>query len=180
VKLTVEADRWSARPANLTQVIPLLVTLENNGTAPLRVRYDAFALRTPSGQWLPALPPFDIQGAETVQVAERYPFAADGFFVSPYLWSRYPYFTRFDGPFYYDPFYYNSFYPVFKRVMLPTSDMVQMVLPEGVLQPGGRIAGFLYFETSNFDPDRGTFVADLVDAKSLRRLGRIEGVLEID
>jgi hypothetical protein len=35
--------------------------------------------------------------------------------------------------------------------------------------------GFLYFETGNFDPDRGTFVGDLIDAKTLSRLGRIGG-----
>ena len=58
--------------------------------------------------------------------------------------------------------------------------MVQKALPEGVLEPEGRITGFLYFEDADFDPDRGTFVADLVDAKSLRRLGRIEAQLEID
>jgi hypothetical protein len=180
VKVSVAADRWTARPATLTEVIPLEVTIENNSKAPLRVRYDAFGLRTPAGQWLPALPPFEIEGAENVPVDTRYPFAADGFHVAPHLWRRYPYFSRFDGPFYYDPLYYSSFYPAFRRVMLPTADMVHMALPEGVLNQGGRITGFLYFESADFERDRGTFAADLIDARTLRRLGRVEAVLEID
>lgn len=180
VRVTVVADRWSGQPAQLTQVIPLLVTLENNGSSPLRVRYDAFGLRTPAGKWLPAFPPFEIEGDEVVAVQGPYPYPVHGFLVAPYLGRHYPFFTAFNGPFYYDPFYYDSFYPAFARVSLPTGDMVQKALPEGVLEPGGRITGFLYFETANFDPDRGTFAADLIDAKTLRRVGRIEAVLEID
>jgi hypothetical protein len=68
----------------------------------------------------------------------------------------------------------------FQRVSLPTGDMVQTVLPEGVPQSGGRVTGFLYFENADFSDDRAIFVFDLTDAKTLRRLGRIEATIEID
>jgi hypothetical protein len=58
--------------------------------------------------------------------------------------------------------------------------MVQKALPEGVLQPGGRIAGFVYFEHADFPNDRGTLVFDLRDAPTIRRLGRVEAAIEID
>jgi hypothetical protein len=76
----------------------------------------------------------------------------NGFYVAPYLRRHYPFFTPFNGPFLHDPFYYDSFHPAMKRVSLPTGDMVQKALPEGVLEPGGRITGFLYLETADFDP----------------------------
>jgi hypothetical protein len=180
VQVSITADRWTGRPAELTQVIPLLVSIENNSSTPLRLRYEQFGLRTPAGKWLPALPPFEIEGEEAVPLNGPYPYPVSGFYIAPYLGRYYPFFTPFAGPFYYDPLYYSSFYPSFASVSLPTGDMVQKALPEGVLEPGGRITGFVYFETGNFDPDRGTFAADLIDAKTLRRVGRVEGVLEID
>jgi hypothetical protein len=164
----------------LSEVIPLLVSIENNSSSALRIRYQEFALGTPAGKWLNALPPFAIEGEEVVALRSPYAYPVNGFWVAPYLSGYYPFFPRFVGPFAYDPFFYDTYYPSIRRVPLPTGDMVQKVLPEGVLDPGGRITGFLYFETGDCDPDRVTFVADLIDAKTLRRLGRIEAVLEID
>ena len=180
ITMTVTADRWVGTPRQLTEVIPLLVSIENNSSSPLRIRYQEFALGTPAGKWLNALPPFAIEGEEVRALRSPYAYPVNGFWVAPYLSPYYPFFPRFVGPFAYDPFFYDTYYPAIRRAPLPTGDMVQKVLPEGVLDPGGRITGFLYFETGDFDPDRGTFVADLIDAKTLRRLGRIEAVLEID
>jgi hypothetical protein len=180
ITVTVVADRWSGTPARLTQVIPLLVTIENRSATPVRLRYQDFALVAGPERWLTALPPFAIEGTEVVHLRDPYPWAYDGFFIAPHLARYYPFFTRFDGAFAYDPFFYSTYYPAFRRVSLPTGDMVQKALPEGVLRPGGRITGFLYFEHADFTGDRGTFVFDLIDARTLRRLGRIDTSLEID
>jgi hypothetical protein len=180
ITATVVADRWSGTPPQLTEVIPLLVTIDNRSARPLRLRYEAFALVAAPERWLAALPPFAIDATETVAVRAPYPYPYDGFYVAPHLVRYYPFFARFDGAFAYDPFFYATYYPAFRRVSLPTGDMVQKALPEGVLQAGGRITGFLYFEAADFARDRGTFLFDLVDARTLRRLGRIEMPLEID
>jgi hypothetical protein len=45
---------------------------------------------------------------------------------------------------------------------LPTSDMLQRALPEGVLAPGGRISGFVYFDHV-LDVVHVTFVAHLIE-----------------
>lgn len=39
ITVTAEADVWRGVPADLTWVIPLLVTIENSSTRPLRLRY---------------------------------------------------------------------------------------------------------------------------------------------
>jgi hypothetical protein len=57
--------------------------------------------------------------------------------------------------------------------------MVAKALPEGVLRPGGRIEGFLYFD-EGFDSERATFQLDLVDAETSRQLGMAAIPLEID
>ena len=105
--------------------------------------------------------------------------------MAPYLSRFYPGLTPFAGPFVYDPFFYTSYYPRFVQLQRPTGDMVQKALPEGVLEPGGRMAGFLYFETVdigdvNGDDDMGRFSMDLVDASTTRAIGTISIPLEID
>jgi hypothetical protein len=50
--------------------------------------------------------------------------------------------------------------------------MLQRALPEGVVEPGGRVGGFLYFQRLE-GPGPFTFSVDLVDAKTGERLGVI-------
>jgi hypothetical protein len=187
ITVTAEADAWRGVPADLTRVIPLLVTIENNGARPLRLRYTEFAL-VDETKHSSALPPFRIEGTETVGTSAafgEYPYPWSGFYVAPYLSRYYPGLTPFAGPFVYDPFFYTSYYPRFVQLQLPTGDMVQKALPEGVLEPGGRMSGFLYFEDVdigdvNGDDDMGRFLMDLVDASTTRALGTIAIPLEID
>ena len=63
VTVTVKADAWSGQPAELTQVIPLLVTIENNSQVPIRLRYSEFRLAG-DGERASVLPPFEITGTE--------------------------------------------------------------------------------------------------------------------
>ena len=70
---------------------------------------------------------------------------------------------------------------MFRRFQLPTGAMVQKALPEGVLEPGGRVTGFLYFEDIDVGKDdRATFVTDLVNASGGETVGAIRIPLEID
>lgn len=48
------------------------------------------------------------------------------------------------------------------RPDLPTERMIRRALPEGVLEPGGAVAGFLYFDEVDDETRRITFEADLV------------------
>lgn len=69
-----------------------------------------------------------------------------GFRYAPYLS---PYFIGapiYGGRFATNPLYWDRYEPVMKTVSLPTVDMLRKALPEGVLEPGGRLDGFVYFE----------------------------------
>jgi len=70
----------------------------------------------------------------------------------------------YGGAFPFDRGYYGEYYGQFLgfgHIELPTGDMIQQAAPEGVLEPGGRISGFVYFERV-FDVVRVAFVAQLV------------------
>lgn len=186
VTVTVKADAWSGQPAQLTEVIPLLVTIENNSRVPIRLRYAEFTLAG-DGERAPALPPFEIRGTETGPVGTAglldglYPFPLTGFYVAPHFSRFYPRLSRFAGPFAYDPLFYSTYFPRFQRLRLPTGDMVQKALPEGVLEAGGKVTGFLYFEDIDVgDDDTATFTTDLVNASTGETVGAIRIPLEID
>jgi hypothetical protein len=186
VTVTVKADAWSGQPAELTEVIPLLVTIENNSRVPIRLRYAEFTLAG-DGDRTPALPPFEITGTETEPVGTAgfidgpYPYPLRGFYVAPHYRRFYPRLRAFPGPFAYDPLFYSTRFPAFRRLRLPTGDMVQKALPEGVLEAGGRVTGFLYFEDIDVGKDdTATFVTDLVNASTGETVGAIRIPLEVD
>jgi hypothetical protein len=144
VRIVASADAWRGDPESLGQVVtPMLVRIENNGDAAVQVRYEHFALIADDGRRFGAIPPFDIRGVVSSIARPGYPVYGPR--VSPFYWPLHPYLGPGLYPF--DPFYDDAYWPYWQRwVNLPTGDMVQKALPEGVLQPGARSAGFLYFE----------------------------------
>jgi hypothetical protein len=51
--------------------------------------------------------------------------------------------------------------------------MLNQALPEGVLQPSGRIAGFLYFHRVRKSDGRVTFAEDVIDANTRERIATV-------
>ncbi len=177
VRMEAQVDAWRWTPSDLAhQLTPILVRLENESDRPLRVRFEEFELVTPSGMSYAALPPFDIEGEVTERVGS-YAYAAPGFYVAPHLRHHYVGFGVFGGPFGHYPYYYASYYPVYARYDLPSRDMLARALPEGVLEPGGRITGFLYFadlDAIDPQPARIRLRYVLVDAEARQRFDVIE------
>ena len=183
IRVDVVADAWTGIPLDMGDIEPLLVTVSNASGHPLRIRYDQFMVVGPGGDREAALPPFEIRGTvlvDPVFTPGPYPYAVNGFWVAPYLSRYYPSLRPFGGPFVYDPWYYSTHYPTIARVSLPTSDMLAQALPEGVLEPGGRVTGFVYLEDKPHSGDQSTFVMDLVSADTAERFGRVEIPLEVD
>jgi hypothetical protein len=57
---------------------------------------------------------------------------------------------------------------------LERRERLYRALPEGVLEPGGRVTGFLYFEDIDVGKDdKATFVTDLVNASTGQTVGAI-------
>lgn len=166
VQLSASARAWTGRPLNLeTAVTPILVTIENGGPVPLRVRRDDFVLVPPEGAPLQARGPWEIGGVviDPAPTGLAYPRTSIG--VGFGLGT--PFFRG--DPFFSDDYYY----PMQVRVPLPTGDMVQMALPETPLEPGGRTSGFLYFDRPKRRAKRYDFTARLVDARSGEPIGTV-------
>lgn len=167
VHVVAATEAWRGFPTDLGDIVePMLVTITNDSGRSLELRYEHFDLLTPGGAAFVALPPFQISGVSYEPVyAMGGPALGFGFSVAPYLSPWYPGWTVYGGPFPFNPGYYSGYYTYYssyERLSLPTSDMIHKALPEGVLEPGGRITGFLYFEQVT-DVSHVVFVARLVE-----------------
>jgi hypothetical protein len=179
--VSVKADvrAWRGDRSVLERVTPVRVTIENRGDAPLRIQYSSFALVAPSGEHFAALPPFRVEGLprepavqQGVPAIASPQFEHSGFAVAPYLAPVYPNVTAYQGPFDYDPVYYDTSYGYWGEEIRPTEEMTRAAIPEGVLEPQGRLGGFLYFQKVE-GVDQVNLTIDLVDASTGTRLGRV-------
>ncbi|NJO36440.1 MAG: hypothetical protein HC871_01045 [Rhizobiales bacterium] len=150
VQVAASTGAWNGIPQNLERAMtPVLFRIDNRSDRPLMIDYDAFRMAGASGKVYAALPPFSIDDAEVAPVAGQYPhYPHTGFSVAPYLERYYdglgPYGTAT-----FDPAYYDRYYPHWRSgayVDLPTDDMLSRALPEGIVSPGGKAGGFVYFE----------------------------------
>jgi hypothetical protein len=153
VTLSAWPEQWHGIPADLAATVtPLLVRIENMGASDVLIRYDHFELTDPLGRSFEAIPPFELDEtvAEPVEVTPRYPLGR--FRVAPHLRPFYRTLVPFEEQFAVDPVFWERYRTEWVNIDLPTADMVQMVLPEGVLEPGGVATGFVYFEPLTEDP----------------------------
>lgn len=180
VRVVAQSQAWPGMAEVKREVTPLRVVMENNGSMPVRIRYDDFSLVGPQGERYAALPPYGVEGSvQEPTLVEGYDpvtaptFQYTNFYVAPYYASAYPTLTPYADPFYYDPVYYDRYYTAWESIALPTEEMVAEVLPEGVLEPGGRVEGFLYFEHVDPEAPRVRFRADLTNADTGEVFGEI-------
>ncbi|MDB4874391.1 MAG: hypothetical protein JWM41_837 [Gemmatimonadetes bacterium] len=173
VRVVARAQAWKWEPRDLdTKVTPIFVELQNDSDRPVAVRYNHISLTDAAGHRFNVMPPYDIDAtlSEAFTVQSPY-YGFDRFAVAPYLSRWYPRFSRYGGAFAYDPAYYSPYVTAYRNVRLPTVDMVQRALPEGVLSPGGRASGFVYFEALHRDAKTLTLAVDVIDANTGAVLG---------
>jgi hypothetical protein len=180
VQVTVRPRNWQGQPPDLESIVtPLHVTVENGSAAAIQIRYQYFTLTGADGLQAPAVPPMRIQrpGGEVVTVVPG--FRAHRFLLLRPYGFYYPGYPVWDGPFDWDPFFYDQLYATWQPP-LPTPDMINEALPEGVLQPGGHVSGFLYFRRLKQSDGRVIFAHEAVDAGSHERIAilRIPLVLQ--
>lgn len=136
VRIAARAEAWNGMPQGLTdEVTPLLVTIINESDRAIRVSHEGLVLVGANGRHYRALAPIGIEGVviEAVPEPPYPPLASRG------IWPH--------------PAYWNSLGPLLRYVRLPTLDMLRQALPEAVVQPGGQLSGFVYFE--RIPPDKG-------------------------
>ncbi len=200
VRVFVAGDAWKGDPPNLPKVFtPIQVTIENQSGHPLRVSYEDFKLVGQSGFAYAAIPPMQAKGVVSASAgpSPRAAVAPVGFqpgglvvvpaatriyhqhfFVAPYFSWYYPGWPAWPYAFPYDPFYYDRMYAYWPE-RLPTQDMLSNALPAGVLNNGGRIFGFLYFQGIADRESRVSFEEQLVDASSGQPFGRVSLPFEV-
>lgn len=174
VTVEARAGAWRGLPRNLeAESIPLLVEITNDSDHSVRLRYNEVKLVAPDGEMYRAIAPYRVEGAVS-QTVDAPAYAATRFRIAPYLSRYYPIYDPVIGDFVHDPLYYDTYVPARVRVDLPTTDMISMALPEGVLEPNGRITGFLYFEdVEDLDIQQVDFEIDLIDAETGTQFGSI-------
>ncbi len=183
VQVTVAGGGWTGHPAELEGTLtPLRVDIRNDSGRPIRVRFDEIKLVSPAGREYAALPPYEIDETLTEPVDKPLDpeFAHDRFYVVPYASRHFtPGLRPWNEPFAYDAAYYGPLYaewPAYSRrveVKLPTEDMVSRGLPEGVIEDGGSVSGFVYFQKVPGSLDRVDFRAELVDARTGEEFGTV-------
>jgi hypothetical protein len=149
LRLVARAEAWQGMPPSLDDAVtPMLVTIANHGDHPVRIAYERLRLIGANGRAYRALAPQSVEGSVTVTLEELgYPSLAFEAVPEPHI-SRHilgaP--PGYGTIFWAHPAYRRALDPRWREVRLPTPDMLRKALPAGVLEPGGRVAGFVYFE----------------------------------
>jgi hypothetical protein len=154
VRLYARGDAWEGSPANLgSTVTPLAVRIENHSGGPIEL----LPLSHPS----PA-------------VASLQPtYRAAGFFIAPRFARTYPRLPVWQSSLVRDESLYRLDYRKWSDG-LPSADVLLKGLPEGILQDGGSISGFLYFDGEARGQRDLTLQADLPAGDGERRVALIE------
>lgn len=176
VHMVAQSTEWPGRTPIRQEVTPIRVSIDNNSGHPLQVRYSEFSLVSPQHRLYSALPLYRIKGKVSEFVA---PFMGSptfryyNFYIAPPLSRAYPGIPPYNGNFYYDPMFEGVYGDYWRNVPLPTSAMWQNGLPEGVLDNGGNLDGWLYFEKVDDDTRHLLLRADLVNAETGRKFGEL-------
>lgn len=185
VRLIADGAAWKGHPSNLERrLTPVEVRLENHSGRTLSIRATSFDLLGESRFQYAALEPLKMKDADEAQprcVAAYTPGywrLNAGWAWGPHRGWRHgsPWRTPWWPNPYYDPFY-DPFYGPAPYVRcdepLPTKDMMQRALPEGTLENGGTISGFLYFQGVGERERQVTLQARLVDATTGEPFGQL-------
>lgn len=187
------------------RVTPVKVTVINNSGKRLVLRYQDMLLVSGEEQTYGALPPYRLKltganktaatnrAAKTNRTAQTnlsvagplpkigHPqFTHSGFsIVQPYA-PIYPGLKVTPMPVQMDERYHVSFYAYWRQVGQPTPAMLQRALPEGVLEPGGQVSGFVYFERVPPGAEHVRLLVRLVTADDNAIVSRLSLPLDAD
>jgi hypothetical protein len=144
VRMEVRSKAWSGDPILLTEEMTPLFIEITNNSDHQLLVRHRSIALLQGGIAYAAIPPHDIE--ETVR--DNFITPAYGYY--PGAWSDY------------------------SVIELPTRDMVAQALPEGMLEPGQKISGFVFFEDLDDDIAEVVFTAPLVEATKHFTFGNIE------
>lgn len=172
VRVTVAPDQWTGPPATIPEVRALHAAIDNRSGRPLRLRYNEFRLMSPAGTTATALPPHQIERTAVTAIPQP-AFHSHRFWVAPHHTHFYPHMTPWPHRFAFDEAYYTRHYGLWHEYY-PTQEIVEQAIPEGVLDDGGQVAGFVYFQEIDPELTRITFTMELVDAQTEESFGTVQ------
>jgi hypothetical protein len=166
VTVRVTGDSWKGDPPGLGILFtPVRVIIDNRSGKTLRVSHRDFSLSGSSGFRYAAKAPIKahgtLSGPGETSSASR-----------PHFANVYPLVDAWPGGIAYTPFIYDGFDANWPE-QLPTQDMLSQALPEGLLENGGEIAGFVYFQSVTGRESSVEFEMTLADASNGRPFGRV-------
>ena len=181
VHVRAASDAWPGRRSVLDDVTPLRLAIYNDSNEPIALHLEQIRLTDEAGREYAALPLFLIDGEARIVEDQGYrpnpAFSYDGYYVAdPY--DRY--YRDMNGwrvrrphaaPYQYRSDYYETYYRYWEEIDLPTPMMADYMIPEGVVDVGGYVDGFVYFERVDPLTQSVQFELDLVDAEDGTELG---------
>ena len=174
VRLSARGDAWDGTPASLgARVTPLAVRIENHSGGPIELLYDRFALVAADGREFHPLPLLPLSGRPGSAAPLQPAYQPAGFFIAPSFAPAYTRLPAWRSHLARDESLYRLDYRKWSDG-LPSPDVLSKGLPEGVLEDGGAISGFLYFDREARDHHDLTFQADLTAGDWERRVALIE------
>jgi hypothetical protein len=172
VGCSADTGAWPERAAKPPDsVVAVKVRVRNRSGKPIHLLAEDFVLVGKSGEKYRALPVLPLDGETLPRLKPVY--ASVKFYVAPRLSAAYPTLEPWSGGLARDQVLYDREFDRWGK-QRPTLDMIRMALPEGVLEDGGLISGFLFFESPLDDEDRVTFQADFAPADGSGTLASIE------
>ncbi|MET0404850.1 MAG: hypothetical protein ABW123_20705 [Cystobacter sp.] len=189
IRLVADGAAWKGNPADLGRIVtPVEIRVENHGERPLRIDTADFTLVGTSRFEYAALSRAQLQQENSAGVGGSGGWPDDGTVAPPMNlgrrgwrgglgWGPGVYGPGWFSPFY-DPFYgpYMSWY---QPEPLPTRDMERKALPQGTLNPGGSLTGFVYFQGVSEREGQVTLRARLVDARTGEQFGTLDIPFEV-
>ena len=166
VEIAARAGAWRGWPADLARfATPIHVRIVNRGGSVLRVSHDDFAL-VAGGRRLPVVLPHEVRGVVSRPPPAALPSAgfAPGTADSP---AGRDWVLR--GP---DLAAEADPARVGEQFALPSPAMLAQALPEGVVRPGERASGFVYFEPLGARTGPAELSVRLIDAGTGRIVDR--------
>ncbi len=166
ISIRATAGAWPGSPHVLDEVTPVGLTIVHRGDRPLRIHYGDFQLVDHVGHVYAALPPLDVRPGPAS--SKRPPSSptlrpnATRFSVAPHFAWLYPH-APVDPRLRLAADYYELHYTYWHALEGPTPDMIERAIPEGVLEPGGRLDGYLFFERADLLAGRLDLVVHLMN-----------------
>lgn len=162
IVMIAQAAAWPGDAIITQKVSPLRLRIENHGEVPVAVHLGKIALEGSSGRTYLAVPPVLLSGSVDHTAPPPTPltpgYEASRFVIASKYRTIYPRRSAYGGTFNYDLNDNRMRYGYWDiEELLPTPEMIGNALPEGVLESGGDVTGWVYFE--KVDQDAETQVA---------------------